>query len=119
MGNIPVKTVVTAQDLTASYVDFGSPVNVSGNSKLGVHITADVNDSLNVDLKVIALHTSGGSEFEVDGYNEIRLWGATVADFKKEYLYDCAELNFVQFQAKAGTVGSTAGDLTIEITKPN
>jgi len=119
MAKNALNTLATAQDLTNSYADLGtSPeIDVSGQTTLGIWIDADVNDSVNVDLKAIGLHTSGGDVFEVDGFSEIALWTTGASNFKKYYEFDVGVLNFIKLQAKAGTVGATAGDLTVHTTK--
>jgi len=113
-----VVSLVTAQDLTASYADFGVEIDMIGYTKLGIWVTSDVNDSLDVTLKILAKHTSAGAdEYEIDGVDTRTLWSTTVADFKKYYEVEIGAVPIIQLQAIAGTVGATAGDLTISITK--
>lgn len=110
--------LVSAQDLTASYADFGSEIDMRGYNRLGVYITTDVNDSENVDLKVLGKHESGGAdEYEIDGISVITLWTTGASDSKIYYEFDVGTIPFIQLQAVAGTVGTTAGDLTIVIDK--
>jgi hypothetical protein len=110
------EVLVTAQDLTASYADFGAEIDMRGFTHLRVGIVLDVNDSENITLKLLGLDESGGSdEYEIEG-------GTTqaidhTADNKFSYEFDVKGNPFIQLQAVAGTVGSTAGDLTITISK--
>lgn len=112
-----VETLVTEQDLTDTYVDFGAEIPYGNYSKLGVWVEGDVNDSENVDLRIIGLHTTSGDEFEIDGVSEKSLWTTAATDFKKYYEIEVGAVPIIKLQAKAGTVGATAGDLTIKITK--
>jgi hypothetical protein len=113
-----IEPLVSAQALTASDADFGAEIDMRGFDTLGIWLTADVNDSLDVVLKALGKHTSAGAdEYDVDGVYTKTLWSATTADFKKYYEFNCGAMTIVQLQAIAGTVGSTAGTLTIGITK--
>ena len=110
--------IVTAQDLTASYADFGAEIDMRGYTKLGVYIIKDVNDSENVSLQLLAKHTSDGAdEYERFGVAATELWTTSPSDGKVYVEFDVAGIPFVQLQAIAGTVGATAGDLTISIIK--
>lgn len=108
------ETLVSAQDLTSSYVDFGDGIEMIGYNKMGVFIVADTNNSTGVTMNVLALDESGGDEY---GLEEITLWDDATTDFKKYYELDCGTFQYLKLQAKATTVGATAGDLTIYINK--
>lgn len=112
------ETLVTAQDLTAAYADFGSEIDMRGYNRLGVYIVTDINDSEDVDLKVLGKHESGGTdEYEIDGISVKTLWTTGASDGKVYYEFDVGTIPFIQLQAIAGTLGVTAGDLTIVIDK--
>lgn len=113
------ETLVTAQDLTASYADFGAEIDMRGYTKLGVWIVTDVNNSENVNLKALLKHTSAGIDaYEIlDGTGVVALWTTTPADGKLYIEFNVGAAPIVQLQAIAGTVGATAGDLSIAITK--
>jgi len=112
------ETLVTAQDLTAAYADFGAEIDVRGYNTLGVFVVSDVNDSENVTLKALAKTTSGGTdEFELESNGSYELWTTGASDAKTYYEFEVDAIPFIQLQAIAGTVGGTAGDLTIYITK--
>lgn len=113
------EVLVSAQDLTNSYADFGAEIDVRGYTKLGVWIITDVNDSENVNLKALVKHTSEGTdEYEIlDGSGVVALWTTGASDSKVYVEFEVGASPFVQLQAIAGTVGATAGDLTISITK--
>jgi hypothetical protein len=112
-------TLVTEEDLTASYADLGDEILTEGYSKIGVWIEADVNDSETVTLKVLGLHETSGIEFDIDGISVKTLWTTSAVDFNEYYEYTIGAIPIIKLQAKAETVGSTAGDLTINITKSN
>jgi hypothetical protein len=112
------ETLVSAQDLTDAYADFGSEIDMRGFTHLSVYITTDVNDSENVTLKLLGKHTSAGTdEYELNGGTTQALWTTGASDSKVHYEFDVKGVAFIQLQAIAGTVGGTAGDLTISITK--
>jgi hypothetical protein len=109
--------LVTAQDLTAVYADFGSEIDMTGYTHLRVAIVADVNTSDNVTLKVLGKDESAGTnEYELEGGTTQELWTTGASDMKMSYTFDVKGTPIVQLQAIAGTLG-TAGDLTITITK--
>jgi hypothetical protein len=113
-----VETLVTAQDLTDAYADFGAEIDMRGYDTLGVYIISDVNSSEDVDLKVLAKHTLAGTdEYEIDGISVKSLWTTGASDAKTYYEFETNGIPFIQLQAIAGTVGATAGDLTLEIIK--
>ena len=113
-----VEALVTAQALTASYADFGAEIDMRGFNTVGIWVTIDVNDSQDVDLKVLGKHTSAGAdEFEIDGLSVKRLWTGAGTDSKIYYEFETGSIPYLQIQAVAGTLGATAGTLTIAITK--
>ena len=108
----------TAQDLTASYADFGAEIDMRGFNRIGLFIVTDVNNSEDVDLKVLGKSTAGGTfEYEIDGTDVVRIWSGTGTDAAIYYEFDVGTIPFIQLQIKAGTVGATAGDLTADINK--
>ena len=110
------ETLVTAQDLTDTYADYGAEIDMSGYTHLRVGIVLDVNDSTDITLKALGLNEAGGiDEFEIEGGSTQTI--AHTADAKYSYEFDVKGSPFVQLQAKAETVGATPGDLTISITK--
>lgn len=111
--------LVTAEDLTSSYADLGSEIEKEGYTKIGIWVKADVNDSENVTMKVVGLYETGGDEYEIDGISVKTLWSTGATDFNKYYEFETGAIPIVKIQAVAGTVGSTAGTLTINITKVN
>jgi len=111
------ETLVTAQDLTITYADFGSEISTAGINKVGLFIIGDVNTSEDCDLKILGKYESGGTdEFELDGTDVLRLWSGTGTDFKNYYVIETDTIPYIQIQAKVGTLG-TAADLTILVNK--
>jgi hypothetical protein len=109
--------LVNAQDLTGSYADFGVEIEMGNYNTIGVFLIADCNASEDVDLKFLGKFESAGAvEFEIDGISVKRLWSGTGTDFNTYYEIDTGSIPYIQLQAQAGTVGGTAGDLTIIIT---
>lgn len=112
------ETLVTAQDLTASYADFWAEIDMRWYNTLWVWVTRDVNDSENVDLKVLAKYESAWSiEAELSSWWTVSLWTTWASDWTTYYEFDTWSIPFIQLQAIAGTLWATAWDLTISITK--
>ncbi len=113
-----VETLVSAQNLTDVYVDYGAEIDMRGYTHLGIFVAVDANDSQDVYLKALGKHTeSGTEEFSIDGVSEILLWSGTSTDFNKYYEFDIGVIPYIQLQSYATVPGSTVGDLTIYITK--
>lgn len=112
------EVLVTAQDLTNAYADFGAEIDMRGYDTLSVYIITDVNSSENVNLKALAKHTpAGADEYELGSSGIKTLWTTGASDSKLYYEFETNGIPYVQLQAIAGTVGATAGDLTISIIK--
>ena len=110
------ETLVTAQDLTDTYADYGAVIDMRGYTHLRVGLVLDVNDSTGITLKPLGLNEADGiDEFEIEGGTTQAI--PHTADAKYSYEFDVKGSPFVQLQAKAETVGATPGDLTISITK--
>jgi hypothetical protein len=110
------EVLVTAQDLTDTYADYGAEIDMRGYTHLRVGIVLDVNSSTDITLKLLGLNESGGiDEFEIEGGTTQAI--PHTADAKYSYEFDVKGSPFVQLQAKAETVGATPGDLTVYITK--
>lgn len=110
----------TPQDLTANWADYGSEISMQGFSRLGLFLTLDINDSLNVRVRVLAKHTNAGAE----EYNlPIKTVSSTDVKIEPEYIEfntDADQLvilevdtNLIvpicQVQISAGTAGATEG----------
>jgi hypothetical protein len=107
------QTIVTAQDLTAAYADFGPEIDMRGFTHLSVYIITDVNDSENVTLKLLGKHTSAGTdEFELNGGTTQALWTTGASDSKVQYEFNVKGTPFIQLQSIAGTTGYTPAYLT-------
>jgi hypothetical protein len=107
------ETLVTAQNLTAAYADFGSEIDMRGFNRLGVYVVTDVNDSENVTLQVLGKHTSAGTdEYSIDGISAKTLWTTSAIDSKLYFEFDVGTIPFIQLQSIAGTTGYTPAYLT-------
>jgi len=65
----PVELISSAQELTDSLLDLGGEIDMRGYNQLGVWLNVDIGTSVDVELRVLHKHTSGGSE----EYREIYL----------------------------------------------
>ena len=113
------ESLVSAQELTNSYANVGAVIDMRGYNVLQVWLIADVNNSENVKMKSLGKTASDGTDlYDLDDYPEETLWGTGASDFKKSYTFKLNNsIPYIQLQAYAGTVGETAGTLTISITK--
>lgn len=112
----------TAQDFTASWVDYGSEIGTDGHIHMSIWLNVDINDTVDARIRVLVKHTGGGS----DEYSiPIKTVTDSVVSIKPEY-YELSNdvdqkmvisfdldniVPFVQIQIQAGTVGSTAGQI--------
>jgi len=113
------ESLVSAQALTNSYANVGAVIDMRGYNVLQVWLIADVNNSENVKMKSLGKTASDGTDlYDLDDYPEETLWTTGASDFKKSYTFKLNNsIPYIQLQAYAGTVGETAGTLTISITK--
>lgn len=113
------ESLVSAQALTNSYANVGAVIDMRGYNVLQVWLIADVNNSENVKMKSLGKTASDGTDlYDLDDYPEETLWTTGASDFKKSYTFKLNNsIPYIQLQAYAGTVGATAGTLTISITK--
>jgi hypothetical protein len=113
-----VETLVSAQNLTNAFADYGAEIDMRGYTHLGTFIVIDANDSTGGTLRVLGKHTeSGTEEFNINGISDLTLWTGTTIDTNIYYDFNCYNIPYIQLQAKVDTVGTTASDLTIYITK--
>lgn len=117
----PLALISSAQNLTANWVDLGSELDTEGVRTIGLYLTLDINDSLNARVRLVTLHTSGGTEHVIP----IRSVGTSDIAVEDEYIEfeDDADQSMmlpfeiyavcpcVKFQVQAGTVGASAGQI--------
>ena len=115
---IDSELLISARNLTGSYLRFGSLIDMRGFTHLGLFIDIDANDSRDVLMKILGEHEEGSStNYEINGISEVVLWSGLGTDSHVYYEFDVGAIPFVKVKALAGTVGVTPGDLTINITK--
>ena len=115
---IDSELLISARNLTGSYLGFGSLIDMRGFTHLGLFIDIDANDSRDVLMKILGEHEEGSStNYEINGISEVVLWSGLGTDSHVYYEFDVGAIPFVKVKALAGTVGVTPGDLTINITK--
>jgi len=117
---IDIKT--ESQTLTDSYADLGSEINVRGYNTLKLYLGIDINDSENVHIKALGkLLQDATEEYELDtqtvssGVTQVDKQYFEVnydADGYQTIQIDVTGCYVIQLQAKAGTVGQTAGKIT-------
>lgn len=111
----------TAQNFTASWVDYGGEIGTDGHTHLSVWLNIDINDTVNARVRLLVKHTKDGAEYTLP----INTTTESVVTIKPEYceFSDDADqkmaisfhldfvIPFVQIQIQAGTVGGTAGQI--------
>jgi len=113
-----VSSLVTTQTLTGSYANAGVEINVIDYNRLGLYVACDTNDSRSITLQVLGSHTSGGTQYIIDGISIKTIIDAvTTTDKNIYYEFDVGTIPYVQIQIKAGTVGASPGTITIHIDK--
>ena len=114
--------ITTAQDLTTSWVDLGSEIDVAGYGQLHLWLTIDINLGANVRVRVLDKHTEDGTEEYV---RPILTPSLSVVLAEPEYLeFNVDEDNkyhlafdvdrvtaYCQVQVQAGTVGATKAQI--------
>ena len=111
----------TAQDFTASWVDYGSEISTDGFDFMSVWLNIDINDTQDARMRILAKHTSGGDEY----VHSIEIVTASVINVEDEFFEFTTDedakrvieitlddiIPYVQVQIQAGTVGATAGQV--------
>lgn len=117
----PQALISTAQDLTDTWADLGAEIPTARAEFIALYLTLDINDSLNARVRMLALHTSAGTEHVLP----IRTEGASDVKVEDEYVEFNTDadqsmvlswmldglVHFVQFQVMAGTVGASTGQI--------
>jgi len=118
---VPVALISSAQDLTASWKDFGSEVSSGGYNVFGLWTDLDINDSVNARIRLLASHTTGGATYLIP----IRTVAASSVSVEGEYIefnvdedqqmllsWDLDRLvPYIQIQVQVGTVNTTAAQI--------
>lgn len=111
-----IPLIVAAQDFTAAFVDLGPEIPMFGYNKLKLWLTFDINDSTDLQVRVLEKHESGGTEeyqsiIETYGTSDIKFqagyWELNVdADGLYPLVYSGDGMTpYLQVQIKAGTLG--------------
>lgn len=112
----------SAQDLTASWVDLGSEINMHGFNSMAIWAVLDINNSNNARIRALAkLDSAGAREYQLViktvGTSDVAIEGHYFewnvdADMNTLIQVDTDGLvPYVQLQVQAGTVGATAGQI--------
>jgi len=102
--------LVSEQNLTTSYVDFGSEIDTCGHNLITLYVDVDINSSTGVYIKLIGLDEIGGNEYEI---RDLKPVSVEESDGSYAYTFDINSLPYVKVQAYAENILPTAGDLTI------
>lgn len=120
----PQPLISAAQDLTASFADLGSIVDVRGFTSIAVFLKIDINDSLNVQLQAIGRTKETATDDYLLPIKSVSLSAGLVklkagifefdSDTNQLIIIEVETGNlipFIQLQIKAGTVGASAGQI--------
>jgi hypothetical protein len=105
--------VTNAVDLTGDWATVAS-INVTGYNRLGLFVSSVLNDSEDGELRILGV--DGSDSYLIDGVSNKSLF-STGDDVKTYYEFDVGTLEDINVQVKVGTVGATAGTVTIKINK--
>jgi len=114
--------VSTPQDFTGSWVDLGAEIDTRFAERIGMWITLDINLSNNARIRLLAKHTSGGTEEYVLPIKSVSASDVKVEPKYIEWNNDADVLMilssdlfglipYAQLQIQAGTVGGTAAQV--------
>ena len=112
-------TLVTASDIGAvddTWKDQGQ-IATGGKKTFTLWVSQTVNDSTGNQLQLLALHTSGGTQYieEIEGEYQKTLGDANITGIR--YHYDLKHTTpYVLVQTKATLLGATEGTVTISYT---
>lgn len=118
----PHTLIAAAQDLTANWADLGAELTVGGARFLGLFVELDINGSANARVRVLAKHTSAGTNEYVLPIRTVGASDVKVEDEYMEFNVDADQsmllswdldglVPYVQFQVMAGAVGAPAGQI--------
>lgn len=118
----PHELISAAQDLTANWADLGAELLVGGARVVGLYAELDINDSVNARVRLLAKHTSAGTNEYVLPIRTVNSSNVKIEDEYYEFNDDADQsvlcswelegvVLYAQFQVQAGTVGGTAGQI--------
>ena len=117
-----INTLASAQALSANWRNVGSEQSTEYKRSIGIWLDIDINDSENVQIRALARYESGGSNYVLP-IKAVTTTKITVQAEYTELANDADQtmlieietnktVPFIQLQAKAGTVGASAGTIT-------
>lgn len=119
--NVAVELITTAQNLTGSWADLGEIINTGDVESLALWLNLDINDSLTTQVRAVArINSTDTDNYELP-ITEVTTSQVNVA--AQVYVLSDADqkiilpinlddnVQFIQIQVKAGTVGATAGQI--------
>lgn len=112
----PHQLIDSPQILTADWADLDNELSVGGANTISIWLNLDINDSLNVRVRLLAKHELGGAEEYKLPISNVSPMAVQVNDEKIEIDNDedqvliltwplMGTILFVQFQVQAGEVG--------------
>ena len=121
----PQPVIATAQTLTAGFVDLGDEIDVKGFTSVGIFLDVNINDSLDLQIRIIGRTESGGADDYLLNINSTSFTSAKIRyktgflelenDADQKIIIEIPTGNlipFIQLQVKAGTLGASAGIIT-------
>jgi len=114
---ISPESLATAQNMTVSWADIGSVIDMWGYKKLGVLINVDANDSLDGYIRAVGEFSFDGTDNADMDNGELQLWSSGSTDNSYYRSFDAQGSPYLKLQGKVGTVGAVAADYTVSIIK--
>ena len=118
-----VQTILSvAQNVTASWADLGSEINVEGYSHIGLWLKVDINQAVNMRIRALAkLENNATDEYTIPiktiGAADIKITNTYYefdADADQNVLLEIEVGNYpkyIQLQIQAETAGATPGQI--------
>lgn len=104
--------LATAQVLTNAWANVGDVLNTGDIENIAVYTKLDVNDSQTVLMRTVGLLTADATDVYPIGES------GTITDSDQCHAFKQALSDvypFIRVQTKAGTVGSSAGNVTVNV----
>ena len=122
ISSVQTDVLTTAQLFTASWVDVGSEISVSGVDKLKIYLEIDKSDSSNFRIKPLALLSKGDSDEYGFSIQSVGASDVKLEDLYYEFNVDADRKNmfelelgggvqYIQFQIQVGTIGTGTAEL--------
>jgi hypothetical protein len=107
--------LVASINVSDSYSNVGDPVNMQGYTRAGIYVDYTPNDSLTLNIKIVGLSSLDSGEYELYGVRTRQI--DDTGHSKIYFEFDIGTLPYIQIKTKVDSLGSSPGELTVNISK--